>query len=1297
MGVVYRAEDTTTGARVAVKVIRSDPRAALRFGREARLLARLDHPAIVRYVAHGATPEGAPFLAMQWLEGEDLAARLARGPLPLGAAVALARRVADALAALHERGIVHRDLKPSNLFLVDRDPQKATVLDFGIARSADATIAVTAAGAVIGTPGYMAPEQARGELDVDARADVFALGCVLFECVTGRRVFEGEHIMAILVKILLEEPARMSELAGGIPSVLDDVVARMLSKDRGGRPPDGAAVRAELDGAADAVSTALAGTIAPEARPPRRPSSLSHGEQHIVSLVMAATPSGPAPARTESLVAPDGVLPEAAAPVLSGNLPSDPIEVAEPILMARFGARVEHLPDGLLIATLSGGGVATDQAAQAARCALAIRTLFPSAPIVLATGRAQVAGRVAVGPVIDKAVAMLRASQAKTTFGPPSTVVDETTAGLLPSRFRLSTSDLGTILVEEELAADVPRTLLGKPTPFVGRDQELGTLVGLYRHVESDVVARAVVVTGPAGIGKSRLRDELLRELIKLSPPPEVWIGAGDQLASRAPLAALSRALRVAFGLSDGQSQEIARRRIAERVRRHVRDTDAVRISAFLGEVLRVPFDPAGHSELAAARQEPALMAEQTQRALVDFLDAECASGPLVLVLEEAHWADPTTLKVVGVALRELRERPFLVVALARPEFDDAFPGLWAERNALRIALPPLTPRAAERLAARVLAGRGDDERLRRLVRQAGGNPFFLEELLRAAVAGPDEDAMPETVLAMVQKRLEALSDEVRRFLRAASVFGPVFSRGGAAALLGAPSAALVNGWLGDLVDREVVVRQLEPRVEGEVEYGFAHGLVRDCAYLMLTEGDRKLAHKLAGEWLENVGERDPSVLAEHFERGGETARAAKKYAAAAAEALEADDLESTIRVVTHAIDLAAADEIRGELHLIRAEAYRWRGDFEKARADGADAVRELPVETSAWYRAIAGAIAAGASTGQLADATAFASRLRDAAAGEDKAGYAMALAQSATYLLAAGSREPAETLLGALGALGDVDASPLLVARRALAQSMHAHVIGDAPRAFEEMLRAAEQFERAGDRRSACAARANAGLFDSLMGRLERAERLLNEALAMAERGGALNTVAWIRQSLALPVAYSGRLSEGLALTRQAGDAAHEQRDSRLEAKARITEAEILVELDDAPAAEAAARVALELGEGSAAIRAGALAVLADALRAQGRTADSHDAASAAASLLDRGEALEEAEPAVRLAFAEALMSLRREDEARAAIEAASRAIVAKAARIGDPSDRELFLRCVPVHARTLARARAWGVAGSS
>ena len=174
-------DSTTTEQPVAVKVLHH---AALdtagdRFAREAEVLASLDHPHVVKYVAHGVDAENAGYLAIEWLEGHDLDAHLEQHPrLGVVESIALVRAVADALSVAHARGIVHRDIKPSNLFLEGGELARVKVLDFGVARLEN-NVNATRTGTALGTPGYMAPEQARGERFVDA-ADVFALGCVLW-------------------------------------------------------------------------------------------------------------------------------------------------------------------------------------------------------------------------------------------------------------------------------------------------------------------------------------------------------------------------------------------------------------------------------------------------------------------------------------------------------------------------------------------------------------------------------------------------------------------------------------------------------------------------------------------------------------------------------------------------------------------------------------------------------------------------------------------------------------------------------------------------------------------------------------------------------------------------------------------------------------------------------------------------------------------------------------------------------------------------------------------------------------
>src|SRR5690606_31183178 len=203
---------------------------------------------------YGTLAEGGAYLVMQYVRGRSLRDVMdERGALDWVEAARIGLQVADALAAAHQKGYVHRDLKPDNGMLEPRDDgsQLVKVLDFGIARVASEKAvggggrALTRVGTVIGTPGYMAPEQALGE-PVDYRADVYALGLVLHEVVTGRAVFQQKELTAIVTRQLTETPPRLTELLDGVPPELDDLVARLLERDKEKRPQAAAEVRDAL-------------------------------------------------------------------------------------------------------------------------------------------------------------------------------------------------------------------------------------------------------------------------------------------------------------------------------------------------------------------------------------------------------------------------------------------------------------------------------------------------------------------------------------------------------------------------------------------------------------------------------------------------------------------------------------------------------------------------------------------------------------------------------------------------------------------------------------------------------------------------------------------------------------------------------------------------------------------------------------------------------------------------------------------------------------------------------------------
>jgi len=235
MGVVYKAEDTALQRTVALKFLppelTRDAEAKQRFLHEARAAARLDHPNICTVYEVGES-DGQLFLAMACYEGMTLREKLQEGPFPWAEAAALAMQAAAGLSEAHAHGIVHRDIKPANLFLTSKGQLK--ILDFGLAKLAGASV-LTQTGTTVGTAHYMSPEQARGEA-VDARSDVWSLGAVLYEMVSGRPPFRGEYAQAVIYGILNEAPPPLADFAPNMPAALSGVVAKCLAKDPYARP-----------------------------------------------------------------------------------------------------------------------------------------------------------------------------------------------------------------------------------------------------------------------------------------------------------------------------------------------------------------------------------------------------------------------------------------------------------------------------------------------------------------------------------------------------------------------------------------------------------------------------------------------------------------------------------------------------------------------------------------------------------------------------------------------------------------------------------------------------------------------------------------------------------------------------------------------------------------------------------------------------------------------------------------------------------------------------------------------------
>jgi tetratricopeptide (TPR) repeat protein len=1264
MGVVYRARDLTDGSFVALKILTNDEvRNAERFEQEASILAALSHPGIVRYVARG-TVEGRQFLAMEWLQGQALDERIELRPLSLAESLMVVRRTAEALGHAHDRGVIHRDIKPENLFLPGGQLEALKLLDFGVARLTRAARRLTRTGFLVGTPGYLAPEIISGAREITGRADFFALGCVAFRCLCGRDAFEGDDPGALMAKIVLGEAPRVVDHAPHLPTAVSDLVDWLLRRDPGQRPPDAAALL-RVVATLETIPDQEAGY-----RARRNTTSLTLTEQRIVCLVMVAPTPTPAGGSVAELLD-DPAL--------------DPALQAE--VQMQFGATLHDLPDGSLVITLPPAAKITDLAVNGARAALVARRHVPEAPIAVTSGSARgTDGGPGWSALIDGAARLLRETR------PGQIRLQDMIAALVETRFDVARDGDRLLLAGERELALAHRQLLGKSIDLVGRNRELASLNAMLATAVEESTAQVAAVVGPAGMGKSRLLEEFLSSAQRQPSAPRVLFAAGDSVGAGSPFAMLTRLLRRHASIRDGEPIEESRKKLAAALAPR---GGASRLVAFLGEVARIPFPDGADEALRAARANPQLMGDGMRRAFEDWLRAECETQPVLLVLDDLHWGDSATVGFMDSALRNLRDSPLMVLALARPEVKESFPDLWQGRGLQQIALGPLSRKAAEKMVREAMGAEAPPELVAELVTRSDGNPFYIEELVRAAQAGRAE-ALPDSILATVQARLDAEGESAKRVLRAASIFGARFSAAGLAALLGGEVVlADTLEWLHRLTDRELIGHS--QRADGNEEFAFAHALIRDAAYATLTEEDRRLGHRLAGDYLEQAGYPDPMTLAEHFRRGGEVARSVRWYREGAEQALHASDLGGAISRAAlglEALGEGPADQTRGALHLIAAEAHLWRGEFAAAEHRATRSADALPPRTPLWYRAVSQKVTSVGKQGNLeallALAETAASSPPDAATDETTSGYVAVLALTATFLLFASRQAEAAPLMRRARELvvGLGHPEPTALALVHQVEAIDASLCSDLDRCLASLTGALANFEQAGDTRNAATVRANIGFMYAEVGLIERSESMLSQALVEAERIGLAELLAIVRHNLGRVRARRGHLAEAERLERAALADFVKQGEPRFEGLTRSYLSEIALAAGDPAEAERQAIAALNALKVVPSARVQAMAALARAYLVQGRKADALAVARQAAAQLEEMGTIDEGEAEVRLVHAEALAASDLTQESHDVIRRARTRLHERAERLRDPEHRKLFLTAIPAHARTIALA---------
>jgi class 3 adenylate cyclase/tetratricopeptide (TPR) repeat protein/tRNA A-37 threonylcarbamoyl transferase component Bud32 len=995
MATVYRARQASVDRDVAIKIIKGsikdDHDAVQRFQREAKVIARLEHPHILPIYDFDGAHE-PPYIVMRYLDGGTLKDVMKQGLLPLPEVAYLMQQIASALDYAHKQGIVHRDIKPSNI-MIDREGN-AFVSDLGIARITGGGDAqrkgITMSGAIIGTPEYMSPEQAMGLTDVDYRADIYSLGVMLYEMLTGDLPFLADTTMGTLLKHIQSPIPHVRDHNPDLPQAIEEIIETALAKE----PDDRFSSAGELARQLIHMSGSTM-TVAPVRLQAATAESIVI---RAVKVQGAKTGDKASEVSTSSRTTPTEQ--QRQVTVVHINL-ADFEELLMDAAPEEAGRTLAALLDQFQKIIERGGGQVRERTAttlQALWGVTEVHETDPESAINTALAVRDTAQKLTAKwlekdegmPIqigIDTGAVLIQSDPngTSTTSGQPITFATRieraAPAGSIlishdtyrhvtgiydvlqetPVRVRGRTEPIPVYVVQSARPRAFrlqSRGVEGIETKMIGRDGELKLLQDAMMLCIEDSETQMVTVTAEAGVGKSRLLFEFSRWLDIIDQHIKFFEGRATQQTTNLPYSLIRSLFSYRFEILDSDTPEVMREKFTKGIAVFL-GTNTEDKAAFIGQL--VGFDFSEHPAVKPVLSSADAFQRQAVEHLNTFFRSITKEIPAIIELEDIHWADMHSLDLIDHLVKENRELPLMVICMARPELNERRRG-WGEGQDFhhRIDLKPLSKLDTRRLVREVLQKVDDiPAEIRDLiVERADGNPFYIEELVKiliedgVIVKGETDDArwrvlperladlrVPPTLTGVLQARLDTLEPSARLLLGRAAVVGRIFWVSAIEALEAADGFHIERQerLLDDLRRREMIYLREKSDFAGTQEYVIKHAILRDVIYESLLKRQQRSYHAAVAEWLIKASaeraDEYTGLIAEHYEKAGEPTKAAGYLFNAGQQAYQVSAYLEALASLNHALSILPtegedAQRMRIKVNLLVGEIYDAAGRY---------------------------------------------------------------------------------------------------------------------------------------------------------------------------------------------------------------------------------------------------------------------------------------------------------------------------------------------------------------------------------